>query len=74
LSAQLQQETSNKEVAETARMKSEAEARAATEKLALEIKARKAASNSRPASLNHRIAMRRQNQTTALMLATKTRN
>jgi colicin import membrane protein len=74
LSAQLQQEISDKEASETALAKAEAEAKAKTEKLALAVKAREAASNTGGAPVHHRIAIRRQKQAAALRLLAKTLN
>jgi hypothetical protein len=77
LSAMLEQKSGNKEAAGAARMEAEAEAKAAAEKAALEINARKAASKmplpegraspDRP----HKFPVRRQTQTRARLPAKK---
>jgi hypothetical protein len=75
LSAELRQETSDKEAADTAGMEAEAEAQATIEKLALRIKAREVASKrsqtAKRASPDHRHRIRRQNQVTALLRTKK---
>jgi hypothetical protein len=70
LSAQLLQEIGNKEAAEAARAKADAESTANAEKLALEVKRR----DTKRAPLNHRVAFRRQKQAAARQLFLKMRN
>jgi hypothetical protein len=74
LSAQLKEEISGREAAEIARAKSEADTKAATEKLTLEVKARQAATSTKRPPLNRRAAFRRQRQAPAPRFLTQTRN
>ena len=75
LDAQLLHETNDKEAALTAKMKAEAEAQAAADKLAIDIKAREAALSRSPEERRalpdhrHKTPGRRQTQTTTLQAA-----
>jgi hypothetical protein len=73
LSAQLPQEIGGKEAPEAAQAQVETDAKANAEKLALEVKRREAASNTKRAPLNRRVAFRRQRQAAARQLYLRTR-